>query len=337
MTQNVLLTCFGGNVLYEIYNDFRQRSDMELYVADMNSRSKARLLVDNFIQLLPANDPQYLDDLMIKAKEFDIKMIIPGGDEEALRLMPVKYKFEAQGIQVAVQDLAMLPLFASKSAMYDHLKSKGFKVPFYRTFKTLAEFEEVLKEVNYPREPYLVKPNSARGGRGITILSERICSNPDHLALYNRELFVDLIDDKEEFILMEYIEGIVYDIDVLTYASGDVYLGPRKRFTNVTKNFSGNIFDHDPAVIEYSKKLFDILPTQYLLDYDLMVAPDGRIELLEINPRPSGSTVSYIPFGVNLYYILAQSYLNDQHIPVSTSINGQQAVTFHKMVKGAVL
>lgn len=335
--KNILLTCFGGNVLFEVYDDFSKRDDIRLFVADMNPFSKARFLVKNFICLLPAEDPDYIEDLLQKARQHDLDMIIPGGDEEALRLMPERKRFEKEGVVVAVQDEWMMPLFSSKSAMYDYLKSKGFPVPFYRTFRSKEQLEAILEGLDYPQTPYLVKPNSARGGRGITILSERIIPNRDNLTLYNRKLFDSLLSGEEEFILMDYIEGVVYDIDVLAYRNGQLYFGPRKRFTNVTKNFCGNIFDHNEQILDFSRKLYSMLPTKYLLDYDFMVTENGRIELLEVNPRPSGSTVSYIPFGVNLYYLLAKSYLDNEHLPVNNSMLGQQAVTFHKMVKGGLL
>ena len=249
--------------------------------------------------------------------------------------MQGKKMFDEAGIIVAVQDPDLLKLFESKTNMYDFLKTKGFPVPLYKRFRTKEEFNKVLKELGYPQKSFLIKPNSDRGGRGITILSERPIANKDNLALMDQNLFTHLIDGKKDFLIMEYIDGIVYDIDVLQYKNGQNYFGIRKRFTNVTKLFSGNIFENNnKSILDFTKKLYKALPTKYLIDYDFMVTEKGEISLLEINPRPSGSTISYLPFGVNLYYILAKSYLDNKNIEVPDSLDGNHAVTFYKMIEG---
>ena len=128
----------------------------------------------------------------------------------------------------------------------------------------------------------------------------------------------------------------MYDIDVLRYRDGKVYFGQRKRLgTNVTKLFSGNKFTHDAAIEVLCKKIYAAFPTTYLVDYDILVTENGSMYLLEINPRPSGSTISYIPFGVNLYHILAKSYLDNVHIPVNPSLTGHSASVFYSLVKDA--
>ena len=333
MKKNVLLTCFGGNVFYEFFMDFQTRLDIEMFVADRNPRSKARLLTKNFILVLPVENPDFSSDLLRQAKAHDIAMIIPGADEEALALMKTRKEFEAAGIMVAVQDMDLYSLFQSKTSLYDYLKKKDFPVPVYKKFRTPEEFKNVLDEWGYPGKPLLIKPNSARGGRGITILSERLISNKDNLAFFNKQLFMGLLDEKTEFLAMEYLDGTVYDIDVLKYKDGGEYFGIRRRFNNVTKLFSGNIFEKNMDVLNFAKKLYAAVPKKYILDYDFMVEPDGKINLLEINPRPSGSTISFLPFGINLYYVLAKSYLDDEHIPMDDSLDGEQAVTFYKMMK----
>lgn len=334
MKKNVLLTCFGGSLFYEFFKDFQQKEDIELYIADMNPKSKARFLTKKFIDVLPADDSHFCEQLLKQAKKHDIQMIIPGSDKEVSALMKHKNGFADEGILVAVQDERLLSVFQSKTAMYDYLKSKGFPVPVYYRIRTRQELDKALKEFKYPKKPVLIKPNSSRGGRDIVILSEQPIPNKDNLTVINKSLFYIKLDGQIEFLLMPYIDGSIYDIDVLKYKNGDKFFGIRKRLNNVTKLFSGNIFEYNEKILTFSKKLYDYLPTDYLVDYDLIVTSDNDISLLEINPRPSGSTISYLPFGYNLYYILAKSYLDDEHIRLDDSFYGHQSVTFYKMVKG---
>lgn len=332
--KRILLTSFGKDLCYEFLSDFNERQDFELFVCDMNPNAKARYVTDNFFPVLPAVEKTYCNDLLVKAREYKIKMIIPGSDEEALSLMPVKANFEKEGIIVAVQDMPMFPLFQSKAAMYDFLQDKNFPVPFYRRCQTKQEFLTILKELGYPKKSLFVKPNQSRGGRGIALLSESLVPNKDGLVLMNKQLFMNFLDGATEFLVMEYLEGTAYDIDVLTYKNGKKFIGIRKRLNNSGKVFFGNVFEDNPSIRQYCENLYKIIPTKYLLDYDVMVSQDGKIHLLEVNPRPSGSTISYLPFGFNLYRILAKSYLENQDIEINNTFNGQSAVTFFKMVKG---
>ncbi len=325
----VLLTSCGGPLSWAFQKDFQQRSDCQIFFGDANPQAPAKNWVKDFLPLLPAMDQDYGEHLLGLARHHDIDLIIPGADEEALALMSEQKRFKEAGIMLAVQDDSILSYFRSKSRMYDHLKSKGFPVPAYRTFTTPGELEAALKEFDYPRRPLLVKPNSGRGGRGIAIVAERIVPSKDDLHQFNRSLLEQWIDGKTEFLLMEYLAGDIFDIDVLTYAQGSVFFGMRRRLTNVTKLFSGNLFELNEQIDALAKSLYKIFPTRFLIDYDVMWTTDGKAVLLEVNPRPSGSTISYLPFGINLYYVLLKSYLCGEHQIPHNHFQGKKAsVTF---------
>ena len=243
--------------------------------------------------------------------------------------------FEREGIEVAVQDPSLLPLFQSKAGMYDYLSQKGFAVPRYARFRTKEEFLSALERFGYPLSPLLVKPDVARGGRGVTLLNETFFPNPDGLPLLDKRLFLGCVDGTTGFLLMDYLEGSVYDVDILCRADGNPFFGIRKRFNNATKQFDGNLFEKNGAILDFAKKLFAVFPTRYLLDYDILLDKKGQPHLLEINPRPSGSTISYLPFGINLYYILAKSYLDGVHLDIPhEELAGRSAFVFHKMIRG---
>lgn len=333
--RRILLTCFGSKIAHEIIKDFEQRKDVEIFVADANPQAPISLITQNFIPLPPGNDPQFIPALLNAVKSNHIEMIIPGGDEDALALMNAVESFRQEGVVAAVQSPELLQFFQSKSNQYHYLADRGFPVPTYQCVKTANEFVQALSKLGYPERPLLMKPNAGRGGRGIFLLSERLAiRNRDGLPVINRDLALQLLDEGKEFILMTYFDGVIYDIDVLRCADSSLYFGQRKRLgTNVTKLFAGNEFEHSAAIDLFCRKLYDVLPTDYLVDYDLMAEENGNIHLLEVNPRPSGSTVSYIPFGVNLYYILAKSYLDNAHIKIPDSLIGKKAHVFYTMIK----
>lgn len=329
----ILLTCFGSKIANDFIVDFEKRADVTLFVGDTNPRAPVSYCTPRFIPLRSGDDAGFCDDLLEKAKGNGIEMIIPGGDEDAVAIMRASEQFERTGIIAAVPQKEYLPVFRSKAAQYSYLTAKGFLVPQHEHARTAEEFDAALSRLDYPREPLIIKPNFGRGGRGITIVSETPIENGDNLTAMPRSIAARLFDGATEFLLMHYSEGVVYDIDVLRYKDGSLFFGARKRLgTNVTKLFSGNMFDASETILTFSRKVYDALPTDYLVDYDVMVGNDGTLQLLEVNPRPSGSTISYLPFGVNLYYTLVKSYLDSEHIPIDYKrLAGRSAHTFYKM------
>jgi len=333
MRDNVLLTSFGGLWSRAFYEDFLKRKDYRVFFADVDPAARAKCFTRDFVNLLLPSDSDYINNLLVRCKENDIRFVIPGADEEALRIMPERKRFEEAGILVAVQDMEMMECFSAKSKMYDFLRTKGISVPFYQRFRTEHEFEAALSSAGYPSRPLLIKPDNGRGGRGIVLLSERVIPNKDQLQMMNRAMFSQTIDGKQEFMVMEYIEGVIYDVDILQYPDGDRLIVSRRRFMNVTKLFSGNVFDRQSDVIKMASRLTESLPMKYLIDYDIILAGDGAVTLLEINSRPSGSTVSYLPFGINLYDVLIRATFYSEKVAVDVPW-GQYSYAFFNMVKG---
>ncbi len=314
--KRILLTCAGTADLTAVIRDFAQRRDIELFTADASPEGRLSSVTDRWASLPPGDAPTFVDELFALAVRQRIEFIIPKSDEEVFALMNARERFEQAGIQLAIQDNALLPILQSKSACYEHLASKGFPVPPHRVVRTTAELDLALQDLDYPSQPVLMKPDSARGGRGVCVIATSPSASDEAINVFPPSFAAQLLDGTTPYILMKYERGIIYDIDILKYANGDVFFGARGRFSNVTKNFSGNFFTTDEKLLDFSRRCYEALPTSYLIDYDIFVTESGEIILLEVNPRPSGSTVSYLPFGTNLFYTLAKSHLDGEHLPI---------------------
>lgn len=78
--------------------------------------------------------------------------------------------------------------------------------------------------------------------------------------------------------------------------------------------------------------MFAIIPTNYLIDYDIIEDQKGNFTLLEINPRPSGSLISYLPFNINLYVHLVDSYLKGRKNEISGSYIGESTAMYQQVI-----
>ena len=234
-----------------------------------------------------------------------------------------------------MQEDALLPILHSKSSCYAHLAARGFPVPAHRVVQNATELSMALAALGYPERPLLMKPNTMRGGRGVCVIATSPDACSEAVQVSDATFAAKLLDGVTSYIVMPYYRGTIYDIDVLTYANGNTWFGARGRFTNVTKHFSGNVFSHDTALLDFARRCYAALPTRYLVDYDILVTEDRELVLLEVNARPSGSTVSYLPFGTNLFAVLAASYLEGRHERVVAPPDGARAVACFDMVARA--
>lgn len=330
--QKVMITSFGGPLSWEFYEDFKRSADLEVMFADSNPLSAAHAFDKNVLCLYNGDDARYTQDLLEKVIDLNIRMIIPGSDEEVFALMGQEERFKQAGCILAVPPVEMLQHFRSKSSMFDHLHSLGVDVPFYRIFRTQEEFAQLLDEIKYGDKPFIIKPNASRGGRGIVVLAERLVNDRDGLPQYDRALCEQMIDGKTEWMLMEFLRGEIFDTDVLSFANGERYIGSRKRMLNIAKPYYGNFFLTPKALLALSHKIHEVLPTRFLVDYDILMTKDGKAVLLEVNPRPSGSTAAYLPFGINMYERLIRSYLSGRHEMIKNEFNGKTVYSLYKML-----
>lgn len=334
MSFRILLTAFGSHLAYDYVQSFAKIEDAHLFLSDADPQNKARLLTDDFLITRRGADPDYAEDLFEQARRNEIQIIVPGSDEEALALMPHRERFAAEGIVVTVQGPHFLPIFASKSSLYDRLAESGFEVPEYAVCVGASALQRALESMGYGRRTLFIKPNTARGGAGIARLSELLLNRTDNIPEFTREEFLRRMDSDVEYILMPDIEGAVYDVDLFKYHDGELFIGPRRRVNNVTKFFAGHYFDDDDEIREFVRSIYALIPSEYLLDYDILRDAQGKLHLLEVNPRPSGSMVTYLPYGINMYYILAQSALYQRKLPISADFFGEASLTFTHMVRG---
>ena len=331
--RHILLNCAGSADFTPIIRDFETRADITLLPADAQPGIRLSSVTDRYVTMPPGSAPEFVDELLKLAIQERIDFITPKADEEAFALIRARARFEEAGIKLAVQDDALLPILESKSACYRHLTTKGFPVPNHHVARTPDELDNALRELDFPKNPILMKPDASRGGRGVCVIATSPLACQESIPVYSPEFAKQLLDGKTPYICMVYRKGVIYDIDILNYGNGETFFGARGRFTNVTKLFFGNFFSTDPQLLAFAKRIYEALPTRYLIDYDILVTEEGEQILLEVNPRPSGSTVSYLPFGINLYYVLAKSHLDGVHLPIAHPPHGASAVVCFDMVR----
>jgi carbamoyl-phosphate synthase large subunit len=307
---------------------------------DVNPRAAGQYFADAFYKVPSGADPAYPHALLRVCRRENVKVVFPGSDEEALTLAFCTRKFSQHGIHLSCPPKNKVRLLGNKADMYDYLGRLGIPVPTYVRIQNHQDLKKAANLLEYPKNPFLIKPTSGRGGRGIQIISAKGSiagdknDSPEFSSL-SLPTFTSIYRKKKgrELIAMPYLSGHIYDVDVLADANGNPhYMLPRRRVNRKGIPFQGCFLDRHAAVLELAKAIQQKLRLPYLFDYDILCDRRGRPWLLEANPRPSGSMAASIFHGIHLleFAILA---LLGKHVPKKEVPWGSGCVPFLDLIK----
>ena len=115
---------------------------------------------------------------------------------------------------------------------------------------------------------------------------------------------------------MEMLQTPCHDVDVLCDNGVLVEMIIRKRINSIFPNEGHEIISNVDLYNEV-KKICKIFNLNYLHDLDFMPDENGKLKLIEINPRISGSTIISCVLGYKVFdnlIALAQNQYNFDHI-----------------------
>jgi len=275
---------------------------------DMDASGVGAQFADAFYQVPAGQDPAYVDRLLAICRREGVRVILPTSDEEALALARAHARFNGAGVVCAAPRQELVELFLDKSRMYDYLTQRGVRVPRYTRVTTIAQLRAAAKRLGYPAKPFVIKPATARGGRGVWMIrsggaSLRELMHGISLDAISLEAFVASAARAEALpplVAMEYFSGDVFDVDLLGVHGTLRTAVPRRRFHPRTTPFRGCRIERHPAVLALAREVHQALALDFLHDVDIMLDARGKAHLLEINPRQSASVITTVAAGLNL-------------------------------------
>lgn len=312
----VLLTCAGAPLAVETIRALKSAQSLDIKVigTDLKAVGGGVAEADLFFTALPGDHSEYAQQMAKICEKEGVDVIIPTSDEEALAIAAERSRFENVGTRPTVPRQELIPLFADKVKMYRFLKERGIEVPEFYATSNADELKAAAGALGYPQQPFVIKPASARGGRGVWEIREGGANfnelmNGMSLDAISLDTFLTAASAAESWprlIAMPCLKGDVFDVDILS-ESGELKLClPRRRFHPRTTPFRGCILEEHREVIELSKTIQSVLQLDYLHDIDVMLDAEGVPHLLEVNPRQSGSLISTVRAGVNLPELLVR-------------------------------
>jgi carbamoyl-phosphate synthase large subunit len=280
----LLLSCAGRRV--ELMNAFRRAADrlslpLKVYAADASWLAPAMHLADSPSLVPPVESPRYIPELLRLVRRERIDMIVPLLDPELPKMSEARDAFARAGALALISSPAVVGTCRDKIRTYRFLSKAGLDTPETWTWR------EALSRRRH-RFPYFMKPRRGSASRG----NYKVVSL-DELRTFGRHV--------AEPIVQEFVAGAEHTLDVYTGLDGVPRCAvPRRRLEVRGGEVVKSVIVKDPRLIEVGFRVVVALKEcMGVITIQLIVTPDGRIRVIEVNPRFGGGAPLAIHAGAD--------------------------------------
>lgn len=284
---NILFTCAGRRNYLLGY--FKELHGTRIYACDASIYAPALYIADEFFIVPEVYDSKYVEILLSEARNRKINAIIPLNDLELPILSLNKRSFEEYGIEIVVSDKDVIDLCFDKyktAAFADSLSIE--RIPTFISLNEAIEFRRKNPECNF-----IIKPRWGTASIGISYPK-----NDDELIyqfnLTKEKLLTTFLNEisstdyENSVLIQQVIKGQEYGIDVINN------LDRKYEATLIRRKISMRAGETDKAetvndenLCRIGKEIGEKVRHIGVLDCDMFV-DDGKIYLLEMNPRFGG-------------------------------------------------
>ena len=325
----VLVTGVGAFAAPSIIKNYKIIEERNIYIVGVDIKpAESNKYIDKYYQYKKPIDNDYIDTLLNICIKEKIDFVIPLVDDELLILSKNKKKFKDNNITICINDSEKIELVQNKYSLYKYLEKENIEVPRSFCFSTIEELQEGCKILGFPKNKVCYKPIISSGSRGFRVVEDDLD--------YEEYLFKEKADSKyismdyliesmkkcnniPEMMLMEYIDGALYNVNVLAKDGEVLYTVAGKVLDFAFGNTIKCQIENNTEVLEYCKRVTQLLKLDGNIGFEVAYTTDMKLKLIEINVRVQGQIFSSTLAGVNLPYLELKSYL-DEDLPKNCNI-----------------
>ena len=268
-------------------------------------------LLDKIYRIPFAESPDFIQKVLDICTAEKIDVIIPLVTRELLVFAQNKSLFSKKGIYVSVSDPEQLEIANSKYLLMKFCREIDIPVPDFYLVHSLDEFRIAARELGYPEMKICFKPPVSNGLRGFRIIEDgqdRLFSlmneKPNNIYISFNE-FESICEGGESFpelLVMEYLPGEEYSVDVLADNGNFICAIPRSRdLIKMGISFVGTVVE-DREIIGYSRRVVEGLKLNGNIGLQFKRDLNGIPKIIESNPRVQGTIVLCTAAGANMVY-----------------------------------
>lgn len=308
---NVLITGAGApGTIGTLYSLKKTGRKIRTVGVDVRSDVYGKYLCDKFYQVPKPEDIEFVLKIAEICRKEKIDVVLPQVNEELFKLAVSRdaiLKFESA--KIAISHYSVIALANNKQSLLETSNEIGIPTPKYYLAKTFTELEKSIYKLGYPEKKVVIKPPISRGMMGLRIVDDSIDRKngfynrkPEDCVSIKKEELTFLGEEFPTLMVMEYLSGKEYSVDVLSKKNDVVAVVPRTRDlmrTGIT--FIGTV-ENNKEIISYSRKLSEKLGLEYAHGYQFKLDDEGIPKIIECNPRIQGTMVLSTFAGANIIY-----------------------------------
>ena len=247
----------------------------KILATDSSSLSAGFFMAD-INEIIPqADEHSFLDRLFQIVKMYQVEVLMPSSGSDIYPYSENRKQLAEMGAEAIVSDRDKLEICRDKMLTFQTLSNK-FVLPF-----TTVESDKI------DTFPVLAKPRFGKGSRGIVKIDDE--SDLRYI-----------ISKRYDLVFQEYLPGTEYTVDVLSDLDGKPIIAvPRIRMqTKAGISTKGRVL-RDPALEMDCMKIAELVGIRGPCCMQMKESAEGRLKLIEINPRMGGGTIFTSLAGAN--------------------------------------
>ena len=328
---NILITGSGAPGAPGIIKSLRNNGEREIYIigVDINPENSGVFLVDKFYKIPKPSDPNFIDTILNICLENNVQVILPLVTRELFVFASHINVFRKHHISIPISSKDRLLVANNKARLLTFLRDRGLPTPNFKVIKSLSEFEDAVRILGYPKKRVCFKPPISNGSRGFRIIDDKIDQmdlllqyKPNNTFISYKNIIEILSNAKvfPELVILEYLPGDEYSIDILVNHGIPLYTIPRLRHVIKSGISSVGSTVYHREIIRYCNLIVKQLQLHGNIGIQVKADEKGRFKVLEINPRVQGTIVLCSAAGINMPYLGIKLALNEK-IPVDIKID----------------
>ena len=308
---SVLVTGSGCPGWYSVFKLLKRWEEdawenLRIFGCDSNPNPSGGNLPEKNFYVPNGDEPGYIKRVLQVVEENKIEAILPLTDPELLPLAQAAAAFETIGCEILCSKKEMLGLVLDKANLYKRFPGIS---PRFRFLEEIGEVKAFIEDSSDGRSCF-VKLAKAYGSRGVKKvmgdkewLSGFRSEKPEPFGLTFPLSLLSALDPKpREFMLVETLPGAEYSIDCVFDGYGDFrFWGVREReMTRGGITHTAKFVPDSGEFREFLDPLARELQLKHIVNVQAKRDINGKLKLLEINPRVPGSVGTWQTVGYNL-------------------------------------
>ena len=319
----VLSTACGSMFMPGFFNCLKDNGEREVRIVGVDIVGDPMLgkLIDKYYRVPPYTDDSYVDSLLNVCKKEKIDIFFPQISMELPIILKRIDDFKNIGVKVAMTDSQTVLVANNKLKLYNYMKAVGLKVPKYYQIHNAIELRELAARLGFPHKPVCVKVAESSGSRGVRIIRHNLSKADAFLHQKPTSLNISMDDmcnildeciDMPEVIVMEYLPGCEYTVDLLASRGETLYIAGRRNYESSMSIAMATCIEKKDSAYDLCRSIVSELQLDGNIGFDFMLDENDDPVLTDLNPRITATIVLYKNGGLNFPYLRIKQLLGEE-------------------------